>query len=921
MEAVRRGDAVAVVSPLLGGFYYGGLLTGVADVCHRAGWPVIGLQTFEPGLPDAAYQGTTGCGSPVAWDGLSGLVVIHNAANDRMCRAISERGLPVVTIGREYPGLDAPCVLPDVRGGIRSAVEHLREHGHRRIALVGHLERGVADKRLLAYRDTLAEHGLMAEPELVFATGDNLYSGGRDAGNRMLAEGLPVTAVVALSDLNAIGVMEAFVQAGLRVPEDCAVVGFGDTFESANTVPTLATIRLERVELGRRGADLLLERIAGREVPVRRHVLPAPFVSRESCGCGASTGDPPRSPASTAHPSRRPTGGRPSVRSSPLYLNTIYFKDQLREQYEVSMDLLLGDIDKARSLSWLARTSARAGCLGLWGPDTSGEDRTITIAGAFERDGSGLAQAVGRTVPVRQFPLFEQVRIGARQDEVVHVVPVRMGISDWGLLAVTASIDDRMPMGRETINQWAALLCVALDRQAVLDSLRQREESLRHAALYDHLTGLPNRALFAERVRNAIDVAREQRRRFAVLFLDLDGFKVINDSLGYQSGDRLLVQVAQRITASLGEGDMVARLGGDEFGVLVDGIRPGKSAESVAARLSAALAEPFHLDDRDVVISASVGIAVISERYTNAQDVLRDADIAMYRAKAAGKGSHTKFKVAMRRVAMQRLQLEADLRRSIEHGDFELHYQPIVDMSTGRPISAEALLRWRHPVRGLLPPSEFLDVAEEVGLTVPIGRWALRRACDNLRQWINTGRVSESFRVNINVSNRQFWHTDLLDDIQECLAHAGLTTARLSLEITEGVIMQDADAAIRILRRLHDAGLQIDVDDFGTGYSSLSALLRLPIDKLKIDRSFVARIVTDMRSQVLVRTIVRMAHDIDLSVVAEGVETAAQRDLLLDLGCRYGQGYLFAPARPVELVTEQLTVARPLQPASIGRVR
>jgi len=364
--------------------------------------------------------------------------------------------------------------------------------------------------------------------------------------------------------------------------------------------------------------------------------------------------------------------------------------------------------------------------------------------------------------------------------------------------------------------------------------------------------------------------------------------------------------VADRIAEGLGPRDMAARLGGDEFALLIADLAGTRTAEAATEQLKAALAAPFQLNDHDVVVTASIGIAQSNERYEHAQDVLRDADIAMYRAKSREKGSYANFDVEMRAFAVSRLQTEADLRRAVEREEFELHYQPIVELTTGRIASLEALIRWRHPKRGLLAPGDFIGIAEEVGLTAPIGRWTLRDVCGQLREWTSSLSLPSGFRVHVNVSHKQFWHTDLFVDVMTRLNEAGLPSDLLALEITEGVVMQQAESAERVLKQLRDAGIRLDIDDFGTGYSSLSALLQLPIDTLKIDQSFVFSLVTDVRSRELVRGIARMAHDLGMQVIAEGVETTAQRALLARFGCRYGQGYLFSPPVPAEQATELL---------------
>ena len=425
------------------------------------------------------------------------------------------------------------------------------------------------------------------------------------------------------------------------------------------------------------------------------------------------------------------------------------------------------------------------------------------------------------------------------------------------------------------------------------------EERLRRAALYDDLTGLPNRAYFRDRLTTAI--ARSSRRigyRYAVLMLDLDGFKIVNDSLGHLAGDHLLQQVAGRLTASLRSTDTVARFGGDEFAVLLEELVDDDSPVITAARLQKALSVPHRLGDTEAVVSVSIGITVGRADYTDTETIMRDADAAMYHAKTHGKRSHAIFDPAMHGAAVNRLRIENELRRAIENHNLVLHYQPIVDLRTGLISGAEALIRWQHPTRGLLPPSEFLTVAEESGLILSIGTWVLDESCRQMHAWDLHRGDARPFMMSVNVANRQFWQSDLIDDVDSRLRSFGLSPDRLAVEITEGVIMDDVKLASSLLRGLKTIGVQVHIDDFGTGYSSLEALHDLSIDAFKIDRSFISRMSTSPRSKELVRTIVTMGVNLELDVIAEGIETDEELDFVRALGCSHGQGYLFS--RPVE---------------------
>ncbi|HSI32678.1 MAG TPA: EAL domain-containing protein [Tepidisphaeraceae bacterium] len=434
------------------------------------------------------------------------------------------------------------------------------------------------------------------------------------------------------------------------------------------------------------------------------------------------------------------------------------------------------------------------------------------------------------------------------------------------------------------------------DRKAV-------EERLVREALYDSLTGLANRVLIRNRLEQVLARARRNpEARFAVLFLDLDRFKVINDGLGHWVGDELLVEVARRLQTCVRPSDTVARLGGDEFIVLLEDLRADADAVRVAERVQELLKSAFVLGDHEVFTSASVGIVAGSGEYASVQDLLRDADAAMYRAKALGKSRHELFDEAMHEQALAVLELETDLRHAIERGEFFPVFQPIVALAGGALRGFEALVRWRHPDKGMVSPAAFIPVLEETGLIVPLGAWMLRESCRMLAGWRARFPwvAAAGVRVSVNVSGKQFARGDLAAEVRAALAESGLPPACLALEITESVMMTNADASADVLRGLRELGVTIHVDDFGVGYSSLAQLHRFPIDALKVDRAFVSRLGkpgTDddrARDTTLVRTILALAHNLGMGVTAEGIETEAQLEALKALGCTLGQGYLFA---------------------------
>jgi diguanylate cyclase (GGDEF)-like protein/PAS domain S-box-containing protein len=424
---------------------------------------------------------------------------------------------------------------------------------------------------------------------------------------------------------------------------------------------------------------------------------------------------------------------------------------------------------------------------------------------------------------------------------------------------------------------------------------KQSEERLRHDAFHDPLTGLPNRALFTDHVK--LTIARAKRvatRRFAVLFCDLDRFKVINDSLGHVAGDQLLVEVARRLERCLRQGDTVARVGGDEFTILLDDLADEQEAVTVAERIQKEISAAIMLSGREVFTTMSIGVAAGTGSYSDPEDILRDADTAMYRAKSLGKARHVVFDHSMHASAVNLLQIETDLRKALEKGQFYLLYQPIVSLDNFKLCGFEALVRWHHPERGLISPLDFIPIAEETGQIIGIGEWALFEACRQMREWHEKFPQASPIFMSVNLSAKQFNHMMLIAQVDDVLRRTGLNPRQLKLEITEGAVMDNIDAATEMLRQLRDLGVQLAIDDFGTGYSSLSYLHRFPIDTLKIDRSFVTRMANNAENVEIVRTIVMLAQVLGMDVVAEGVETREQLKLLRDLRCEYGQGYYFS---------------------------
>jgi diguanylate cyclase (GGDEF)-like protein len=486
-------------------------------------------------------------------------------------------------------------------------------------------------------------------------------------------------------------------------------------------------------------------------------------------------------------------------------------------------------------------------------------------------------------------------------------VPLTVGGRVVGALGLSAGMVGRHWGERDidALTSFAKLASIGLDNARLVDAAQR-------GALYDPTTTLPNRELLTDRIAHALNGVRPGGSEpIAVILLDLDRFKVINESLGHAVGDRLLAAVGQRLVAGLRPGDTVARFGGDEFGILLDPVADSAEVRHIAERLGADLRAPFNLNGRDWFVSASMGIALAVPGRTSPDELLREAEIALVRAKSDATRRHALFEPSMSDQTLERLDLESDLRAAIARDELRLHYQPIVTLTDGAIVGFEALLRWQHPRRGLVPPMSFIPMAEETGLIVPIGRWVLETACRQAARWRRAAAKAGGTppNVSVNLSARQFNSEELVDDVTRVLAETGLAPTALELEITESVVMDQSEAGIRALRQLRDLGVHLVLDDFGTGYSSLSYLKHLPLDTIKVDRSFVAGL-DGSADRSIVDAVIALAHGLGIGVVAEGIETASQLERLRELGCDRGQGYLFSRPVPSDRVARLLRSAR-----------
>ncbi|MCD1257602.1 EAL domain-containing protein [Paenibacillus athensensis] len=861
---------IGVMAPHLDGEYFGKIIEIVHSAVRKQGGQLLALHTMIEHRPDFTIR------DPVSQDVTDGWLVVLDTVSDSVLRQLKRSGKPIVGLAHYRSEVPWCHVRMDNRQGMKEAVLHLIAHGHRNIAFVGQLREAELAERFDGYRDALAEHGIPLRDELIINVPDNLFTGGAEAAQRINELGTAITAVAAGTDMNALGLIDTLRQTGRQLPGELAVTGFDNIALAATHQPPLTTIEYPVVELAQRAIDELLALIAGRRPAERIQRLPGRLVHRSSCGCALT-------PARTADSFE---AYETLIAEQREALNQMFTNN-----YHLIKGLVQASTGEHMHISKLYWNECHRGIMALWDTDVHGQ-RQLVVKQVFSTRGDPLPE-LGARYPAEAFPPpeFLPVNTGEGRDDYAVVHPLVSDQLEWGFLALVGPFH---PLNLITFAD------ISRHSYTILATHLERESLFRHIrfiAEHDSLTGLPNRAHFHQRLEEAMNEADRARIKLAVLLIDLDRFKDINDALGHQFGDRMLQHIAQKLRACVRDSDTVARLGGDEFIVLLPQLRDAGEIWPIAGRIMDSLNEPFVLGGQELRAVGSIGASLYPDHAVDAEALIKYADIAMYTAKENGGGLLQMYTDELSSKAVKRFTLEAGLRKALERGELTLHYQPQIALHSGRLFGAEALLRWHSPERGLVPPMEFIPLAEEMGLIVPIGTWVLQEACRQVKAWQEEGRAP--LVMSVNISAQQFRHPDFVEQVRRTLKETGVGPEWMCLEITETMAIGDMEGSEHKLQQLVKLGLQIALDDFGTGYSSLALVKRLPIHAIKIDKSFIRDMTEDSDDAAIVKAIIAMTHSLGLTVVAEGVEDLDQLRSLQQLRCDFAQGFLIGKPMPV----------------------
>ncbi|WP_078551397.1 EAL domain-containing protein [Bacillus alkalicellulosilyticus] len=1008
---------VSLLTPYLDGDYYGRIFFELLQEANSHNSTIITIQARASGKNPVPFN------YPVSTMETDGWLLMTNPQSvlpiaPELLEKIESTGKPVVTIGYTENSIKCHSVIIDNCEATKEAILHLiRDHGHRKIAFVGNKEEHLdLIERFEGYLKALAECDIPYDESLVFHASDALRKGGYHAAEAMLASEMDFTAVFASTDLNALAVMEKLQEAGYKVPDNIAVIGFDDLDVASSSTPSLTTIRQPFDDLARSSFDVLRQLINGSvfDEPVIK--IQTELITRESCGCHIQM-------------STQPVDVQKQLIESNLNLDNI-----LKRYDDFVYSWASATREKSFDFSNMFGQKGRWGVLALWDKNEADQKKTLVVSQAFSEDTDKIPP-LGMHIPIEQFPPMEWIP-KLRDNDFVRVQSIRNERGDWGFIAIVAPIDDLIFISAADITQVSFTVSAAsLERDELFEKIesiaeqleivsrttndgiwdwdsntdniqwnvrsldifnaigeelptdsnsflklihpkdaervkeafranndqstvlktecricgrngkklwvyitgdsisnksgssvriigtvtnisekKRAEEQIKYLAFHDGLTGLPNRQLLHERMRVQIEQAKNNNSKLGIFLIDLDRFKVINDTLGHQAGDVLIQQVARLLESTVvsstfisnvsREKITVSRLGGDEFVILVTDIYDVDELQLLGNSIVQKFLEPFFIQNQEVFTTASIGLSVYPDNGLNIDELLRCADMAMYRAKENGKNQWEIYSPDINSRTLERFTMENLLRKALERDEFILHYQPQYHVSDKRIYGMEALVRWMSPDRGMISPAELIPLAEETGLIIPIGYWILKEACKQTKYWLDQGHLP--VLISVNISARQLQEKDFVECVKQILEETALPPQYLCLEITESAAIKNMENSNSMLSELDKVGIKIAIDDFGTGYSSLAMLRQLPINIVKIDSSFIRDMDMDRDDAAIVKAIIAMAHSLELTVTAEGVETEEQRKILSNEKCDYMQGYLLNKPLPSDLAEEVL---------------
>jgi diguanylate cyclase (GGDEF)-like protein/PAS domain S-box-containing protein len=986
-----HGYRIGVIAPHLDGEYYGRLLPFIHQAIRENQSQLFAIQAADD------YLGITALEEPIAFGLIDAWILILPSASTSFLELLGKSEKPFVCVGFQSPFEQGHSVLIDNRVSMNKAVHHLIDHGHREIAFVGNLVQYELSERYLGYRDALEQRGLPFDERLVMNVDDNLLESGMMATEKLLMSGVPFTAVAAVTDLIALGVIDCLKSKGFSVPHDYAVTGFDDIHEAAVNYPSLTTVRQPFEAMAKEAVRRVHDMLEGRPLDGTETFIPTQFIVRSSCSCVERT----------------------QFSSANDFDNYIQSLSQLRtalhnitiNNYKMTRGLIAATKEEKIHISNLFWNLSHWGCLALWEEDGKGQ-RHLVVRQVFSKNGDELP-SIGEQYQLESFPPIHYLPPGTRPggEDVVILHPVKSDLKNWGYIALAGPLD---PLNNFVANDLSrhsfTILAIALERELLFHQIRsiaekleivsrttndgiwdwnletgkiewnirahkilgnateklmntpssfldlvhsddrqsvrvsfmqpyqkdqpiqlefrirgmddqfiwvflagdlvwdaagkpiriigsltditekkENEARITQLAYQDALTGLPNRLLFKDELKAAMEDRERDGKKLAVMMIDLDRFKIVNDTLGHQTGDLLLQHASQGLKECLGEHDIIARLGGDEFIVLLSRIEGVEEIVRVSDKMLRMLTKPFLLNGQEFFLSASIGACVYPCHGSDVDSLIRFADLAMYHTKENGGNRLKIYTEALSSRKVERFNMENGLRHAMEREELSLNFQPQISLSTGKVYGAETLLRWNTLDGRAIQPEDFIPLAEETGLIIPIGQWVLEQACRECKRWVNAGMPA--LVISVNLSTQQFQQESFPEVVRRVLEETGIQPFNLCLEITEYTAVQNMEHSIRMLGQLVDIGVKIAIDDFGVGQSSLLWLKKLPVHTVKIDPSFIRHMTEDTEGDAIAKAVIEMSHSLGLSVTAEGVETESQLLRLQQLHCDRMQGF------------------------------